>query len=70
VEDRVEAWCATAGLGATRGWSRSELEEHVRAESSTFTWLLEPMVRRSGFEILQSSYSNDGIFARYVLRPT
>jgi len=70
AEERVEAWCASAGLGATSGWSRCELEEHVRDESSTFTWLFEPMIRRSGFEILQSTYSNDRIFAKYVLRPT
>jgi hypothetical protein len=49
-------------------WSRAELEEHVRDEHSTFTWLLEPMIRRAGFEIEESVGSDDGIFARYVLR--
>ena len=67
---RIEAWCATGAAEITGGWSRAELEEHVRDESSTFTWLLEPMIRRSGFEVVQTMYSDDGIFASYVLRST
>jgi SAM-dependent methyltransferase len=68
AEERLEAWCASGGPDAERGWSRAELEEHVRDEHSTFTWLLEPMIARSGFEVEQADYSEDGIFARYVLR--
>ena len=49
-------------------WSRAELEEHVRDEHSTFTWLLEPMIRRAGFDVEEHEHSEDGIFARYVLR--
>jgi hypothetical protein len=33
------------------GWSRAELEEHVRDEHSTFGWLLEATIRRAGFTI-------------------
>ena len=68
AEDRIEAWCATGGADVDGGWSRAELEEHVRDEHSTFTWLLEPMVERSGFQIEEAVYSEDGIFARYILR--
>jgi hypothetical protein len=46
------------------------LEEHVRDEFSTFSWLLEPMIQRCGFAIEQAVYSEDGIFATYVLRAT
>jgi ubiquinone/menaquinone biosynthesis C-methylase UbiE len=70
VTDRVEAWCATAGTQVEGDWSRQELEEHVRDEHSTFTWLLEPMIERSGFTIEQATYSHDGIEAQYVLRAT
>ncbi len=70
AEDGVEAWCATGGTEGTSAWTRAELEEHVRDENSTFTWLLEPMIRRSGFEILQTTYSDNGIFARYLLQRT
>jgi SAM-dependent methyltransferase len=65
---RIEAWCATGGSDISSDWSRGELEEHVRDEHSTFTWLLEPMILRCGFEIEDASYTADGIFAKYVLR--
>ena len=68
--DRIEAWCATGAAEPARegDWTRAELEEHVRDEHSTFTWLLEPMIRRSGFAIERADYSEDGIVAAYVLR--
>ncbi|MFP5283243.1 MAG: class I SAM-dependent methyltransferase [Actinomycetes bacterium] len=68
AEDRLETWCATGGDGIVGEWSRAELEEHVRDEHSTFTWLLEAMVDRAGFHIEDARYSEDGIFARYLLR--
>lgn len=68
AESRLEAWCATAGDAVVGEWSRAELEEHVRDEHSTFTWLLEPMLRRAGFSIEQAQHSEDGVFARYILR--
>ncbi|MGI8686555.1 MAG: class I SAM-dependent methyltransferase [Acidimicrobiales bacterium] len=68
VVARVGAWCATAGADVEDEWLRWELEEHVRDECSTFTWLLEPMIQRSGFDIEDAVYSRDGVFARYVLR--
>jgi ubiquinone/menaquinone biosynthesis C-methylase UbiE len=37
AEERIEAWCATGGADVEGGWSRAELEEHVRDEHSTFT---------------------------------
>ncbi|MGH8984399.1 MAG: class I SAM-dependent methyltransferase [Acidimicrobiia bacterium] len=68
AEDRIEAWCATGASDVDGGWSRAELEEHVRDEHSTFNWLLELMMQRIGFEIEDTAYSDDGIFAKYVLR--
>jgi SAM-dependent methyltransferase len=60
---RVERWCATA----PGGWTRAELEEHVRDEHSTFTWLLEPMIRQAGFAVQDAHYGDDGFSARYLL---
>ena len=51
--ERIEAWCATGGDSVEAGCSTAELEEHVRDEHSTFTWLLEPVIARSGLEIAQ-----------------
>ncbi|WP_083421417.1 class I SAM-dependent methyltransferase [Jiangella alkaliphila] len=72
--ERLEAWCASADVDAVAGtgdadrWNRADLEEHVRDEHSTFTWLLEPMMLRAGFTIEDATYTDDGIFAQYVLR--
>lgn len=66
--DRLDAWCATIGPAADAGWTRADLEEHIRDEHSTFTWLLEPMLERCGFAIEEAVYSSDGIFARYIAR--
>lgn len=70
AEARIESWCATGTATTDDSWSRGELEEHVRDEHSTFTWLLEPMIERSGFAIEDAEYSDDGISAQYVLRRT
>jgi SAM-dependent methyltransferase len=66
--DRLERWCATGGPGVDGEWSRAELEDHVRDEHSTFTWILEPMAVRCGFSVESADYSDDGIVAKYVLR--
>jgi ubiquinone/menaquinone biosynthesis C-methylase UbiE len=67
AEDRLEAWCATLGDTVEGEWSRAELEEHLRDEHSTFTWLLEPIIRRSGFAIERAEHA-DWVFSKYVLR--
>jgi len=68
AEEKLEAWCATGGDEVDAQWSRAEFEEHVRDEHSTFTWLLEVMIDRAGLRIEDAAYSEDGIFARYILR--
>jgi ubiquinone/menaquinone biosynthesis C-methylase UbiE len=71
AEERIEAWCATGApgpVGTDGEWSRAELEEHVRDEHSTFTWLLEPIIERTGFEIEEATYTPDQIFATYLAR--
>ena len=65
--DRIEWWCATLEADGA-GWIRAELEEHVRDEHSTYSWLLEPMIEQVGFAIADRSYTADGMFASYVLR--
>lgn len=68
AQDRIEAWCATGGDAVEGEWSRAELEEHVRDEHSTFSWILEPMIQRTGFEITHAEHSDDGIFSKYLFR--
>ena len=68
--ERIEAWCAPFGDEIEGDWARGEMEEHVRDEHSTFTWLLEAMFERTGFTVEVADYSDNGFDARYVLRAT
>lgn len=69
AEDRIEAWIADIMTNDVEGgWTRAELAEHVRDENSTFTWLLEPMIERAGFEIIDADYSDSGMDARYICK--
>lgn len=68
--DRIERWCSTGYSSEEGGWTRADLEEHVTDEHSTFTWLLEPMILQARFVIEGADYSDDGIFAKYLLRAT
>jgi SAM-dependent methyltransferase len=62
----LETWLASAAERPDEGWTRPELEEHLREEHSTFSWLLEPMLERAGFEIREASYGSARIYAAYT----
>jgi SAM-dependent methyltransferase len=66
AERVFEAWLAGAAARAGEGWTRAELETHVREEHSTFTWLLEPMLERAGFTILERDVGTSQIYATYT----
>jgi SAM-dependent methyltransferase len=65
VPTAVKAWLANAAERPEEGWTRAELETHLREEHSTFSWLLEPMLERTGFEIRDRSYRMS-VYATYV----
>ena len=67
AEDRIEQWLAGAAPTPAEGWTRDELEAHVRDEHSTFSWLLEALLERSGFELVERDVHR-GIYATYVCR--
>jgi hypothetical protein len=56
-----------AAIPSTGSGAGRKVEEHVRDERSTISWLLEPMMRRSGFEIVHAS-TRRGDFSKHVLR--
>jgi SAM-dependent methyltransferase len=62
----IEAWLANARERPEDGWTRPELETHVREEFSTFSWLLEPMLERAGFEIRENHSRASKIYAAYT----
>jgi len=49
-----------------QGWTVHDLNEHILGEHSTFTWLLEPMLERAGFEIHERSVREDRLHAVYT----
>jgi SAM-dependent methyltransferase len=66
AQTAIAAWLAGAANSPEEGWTRDELETHLRQEYSTFTWLLEPMLRHAGFQIRQTEFSPSGIYAAYL----
>jgi SAM-dependent methyltransferase len=65
AEQRLEEWYAGAVATPDAGWTRAELEEHVRTEHSTYSWLLAELLRRAGFELRDVSVRT-GVYATYV----
>ncbi len=61
----IEYWIETVTTGTDR-FPRSFFEEHVRAEYSTYSWLLEAMLREAGFEITDATYRDVKAYARYT----
>lgn len=66
AERVIEDWLAHAPTRPEAGWTAPELATHVREEYSTYSWLLEPMLERAGFEMRDAEYSASRVFARYV----
>jgi hypothetical protein len=62
----VETWLAGAVAHPENGWTRSELETHLRHEYSTYTWLLEPMLAQAGFEIDEAQPTANKVYTSYV----
>jgi hypothetical protein len=62
----IENWLNGASGRGGIGWTRAELETHVRSEYSTFTWLLESMLERAGLTIREREFSDSRIYAAYT----
>ena len=68
--DVFDAWFASAPTDPRDGWTREELETHVRTEHSTFSWLLEPLLEHAGLSIRDRWIAESRTYARYVcVRP-
>jgi ubiquinone/menaquinone biosynthesis C-methylase UbiE len=65
AESIIDAWLDRAPVRIQDGFTASDLATHVRHEYSTYSWLLEPMLRRAGFEIRDVEYSSPA-FAAYT----
>ena len=67
ADERIDAWLSGAVSDPAIGWTRPELAEHVRIEFSTYSWLLESLLERTGFEILDRDYRGS-IYGAYTCR--
>ncbi|HEV7525757.1 MAG TPA: class I SAM-dependent methyltransferase [Acidimicrobiia bacterium] len=56
AEERIEAWMTGAVDDSSIGWTAAELADHVRGEFSTYGWLLETMLERTGFDVVDRSF--------------
>jgi cyclopropane fatty-acyl-phospholipid synthase-like methyltransferase len=65
ADRRISAWIDEVS-SREGGWSRDELEAHVRSEFSTYCWVLEEMLARAGFTVTDAWYSDSGIYAHYT----
>ena len=60
----IDPWLAGAATDPAAGWTRAEYVTHLQDEYSTYTWLLEPMLERTGFRIARAEHR--GIYAAYT----
>ena len=66
VEERLEGWLSRAAPTPDSGFTRADLELHIRTEYSTFSWLFEPMLERAGFEIRAAIHRPSRTYSAYV----
>jgi hypothetical protein len=50
---------------STRGYTAADLAQHVRSEFSTWSWLLDILLDRTGFDVVERSYRR-GAYAAYT----
>jgi SAM-dependent methyltransferase len=62
----IESWLSRATRTPEEGWTREELETHVREEHSTYDWLLRSLLARAGFRIEEASHAPSRTYAAYT----
>jgi SAM-dependent methyltransferase len=67
VEGAFGAWLANAASDPATGYTAGDLAQHIKTEFSTFSWLLEPMLERTGFEIIDRD-TRWSVHAAYTCR--
>ncbi len=66
AEEIFGTWLDHAAPSEQYGWTREELEMHIREEFSTFSWLLEPMLEQAGFTIQAIEHAPTRVFSAYT----
>ena len=67
ADERIESWLSGAVEDPSAGWTAEELAKHVRSEFSTYSWLLDAMIERAGFEIVEREFRRSA-YGTYTCR--
>jgi SAM-dependent methyltransferase len=65
ADRHLGSWIDGAVDDPSDGWTGAELAEHVRTEFSTFSWLLDEVLDRAGFDVVERSFRRS-IYASYT----
>ncbi|WP_433181109.1 class I SAM-dependent methyltransferase [Actinoallomurus sp. CA-150999] len=65
ADEVFDRWLDGAADDPALGYTREDYAEHIRTEHSTFRWLLEPMLTRAGFEIVDTEFSRS-VYGAYT----
>ncbi|MES1021956.1 class I SAM-dependent methyltransferase [Gloeocapsa sp. BRSZ] len=63
-EASINQWISRVATKG-EGWTAKDFEMHVREEYSTYSWIIEEMLTKAGFEIVEASY-NTPTYAEYL----
>jgi putative AdoMet-dependent methyltransferase len=63
IETSIEAWITELTKG--NSFSREDFAGHVRDEFSTYGWILEGLMERAGFELIERNYTSP-TYANYL----
>ena len=61
----IDEWIKQVAKPEGQGWTATDFEMHVREEHSTFAWIIEAMLTRSGFDIVEVNYESP-TYAEYL----
>jgi ubiquinone/menaquinone biosynthesis C-methylase UbiE len=64
-EVSINNWIKQVAKPEGEGWTARDFEMHVREEHSTYAWIIEGMLARAGFEIIEANY-NTPTYADYL----
>lgn len=67
AEERIDGWMSGAVTDPSIGWTAEELAEHVRREFSTYSWLLDTMLDRTGFDVVERTFRRSA-YGAYVCK--
>ncbi|MBZ0288763.1 MAG: class I SAM-dependent methyltransferase [Anaerolineae bacterium] len=66
TEKVIGEWLANAAESPDKGWTKTELIAHLQTEHSTYHWLLEAMLEKSGFAIQQVEHGATRVHSAYT----